>query len=55
MLFGLLGALVSDSLINSALFSARESHFFLYLLALLVVMCRENPQCSAAKNRPSLN
>jgi O-antigen ligase len=54
-LFGLLGALVSDSLINSALFSARESHFFLYLLALLVVMCRETPQSTAAKNRPSLN
>jgi O-antigen ligase len=55
MLFGLLGALVSDSLINSPLFSARESHFFLYLLALLVVMCRETPQSTAAKNRPSLN
>ena len=41
MLFGLLGALVSDSLINSALFSARESHFFLYMVALLVVMCRD--------------
>jgi len=41
MLFGLLGALVSDSLINSPLFSARESHFFLYMLALLVVMCRD--------------
>jgi O-antigen ligase len=55
MLFGLLGALVADSLINSALFSARESHFFLYLLALLVVMCRETSQSSAAKNRPSPN
>ena len=55
MLFGLLGALVSDSLINSPLFSARESHFFLYLLALLVVMCRETPQSSAEKNRSSLN
>jgi O-antigen ligase len=54
MLFGLLGALVSDSLINSALFSARESHFFLYLLALLVVMSRETSHSSAAKNRPSL-
>jgi O-antigen ligase len=41
MLFGLLGALVSDSLINSPLFSARESHFFLYTLALLVATCRE--------------
>jgi len=41
MLFGLLGALVSDSLINSPLFSAKESHFFLYMLALLVVMCRD--------------
>ena len=55
MLFGLSGALVSDSLINSPLFSARESHFFLYLLALLVVMCRETPQSTAVKNRPSLN
>lgn len=55
MLFGLLGALTSDSLINSALFSARESHFFLYLLALLVVMCRETPQSIAGKNCPSLN
>ena len=41
MLFSLIGALVADSMINSPLFSARESHFFLYLLALLVVMCRE--------------
>ena len=55
MLFGSLGALVSDSLINVPLFSARESHFFLYLLALLVVMCRETPQSSAEKNRSSLN
>ena len=55
MLFGLLGALVSDSLINSPLFSARESHFFLYLLALLVVMCRDTHQSTAAKSRPSIN
>lgn len=41
MLLSLMGALVSDSLINSPLFSARESHFFLYMLALLVVMCRD--------------
>ena len=41
MLFSLLGALVFNSLINSSLFSARESHFFLYMLALLVVMCRD--------------
>lgn len=40
LLFSLLSALVADSLINSALFSAFESHFFLYMLALLVVRCR---------------
>ena len=55
MLFSLLGALVSNSLINSSLFSARESHFFLYLLALLVVMCRETPQSTAPANRHSIN
>jgi O-antigen ligase len=53
MLFGLLGALVSDSLINSALFSARESHFFLYMLALLVAMCRDTQPSAGMVNRPS--
>jgi O-antigen ligase len=53
MLFGLLGALVSDSLINSPLFSARESHFFLYMLALLVVMCRDTQPSAGMVNRPS--
>ena len=41
MLLSLVGALVADSLINSPLYSSRESHFFLYMLALLVVMCRD--------------
>jgi len=53
MLFGLLGALVSDSLINSPLFSARESHFFLYMLALLVVMCRDTQPSAGMVNHPS--
>lgn len=52
MLFGLLGALVSDSLINSPLFSARESHFFLYMLALLVAMCRDTQPSAGTVNRP---
>jgi O-antigen ligase len=29
-----------DSMINSPLWSARESHFFMYMLALLVAMCQ---------------
>jgi O-antigen ligase len=52
MLFGLLGALVTDSLINSPLFSARESHFFLYMLALLVAMCRDTQPSAVTVNRP---
>lgn len=41
MLASLLGALIADSFINSPLFSARESHFFLYMLALLLVISRD--------------
>ena len=48
MLFSLLGALVFNSLINSSLFSARESHFFLYMLALLVVMCRDTAMAESS-------
>ena len=54
MLLSLLGALVSDSQINSSLFSARESHFFLYMLALLVVMCRDISQSTTATQYPQL-
>jgi len=39
MLFSLLGTLVFDSVINTPLFSARQSHFYLYLLALFSVIC----------------
>ncbi|WP_445780344.1 O-antigen ligase family protein [Shewanella sp.] len=55
MLFSLLGALVSDSMINSPLFSARESHFFLYLLGLLVVMCQGTPNSTVAAKPPPLS
>ena len=53
MLLSLVGALVADSLINSPLYSARESHFFLYMLALLVVMCRDSTRNQASDRLPS--
>jgi O-antigen ligase len=40
LLFSLISILIADSMINSPLFSSRESHFFLYLMALLVPMCQ---------------
>jgi O-antigen ligase len=43
LLISLTSILVMDSMINSPLFSSRESHFFLYMMALLISM-----------NRPSL-
>ena len=49
MLFSLLGVLVFNSLINSSLFSAREGHFFLYMLALLVVMCRDTATAESSE------
>ena len=36
LLMGLATALAADSLINSPLFSARESHFFIFMMALLI-------------------
>ena len=35
-MLGLATALAADSLVNSPLFSARESHFFIFMIALLV-------------------
>lgn len=39
LLFSLVAILIADSMINSPLYSSRESHFFLYMMALLVPMC----------------
>ena len=36
LMLGLATALAADSLVNSPLFSARESHFFIFMIALLV-------------------
>lgn len=36
LMLGLATALAADSLVNSPLFSARESHFFVFMMALLV-------------------
>lgn len=36
----LAAVMLVDSMINSPLWSARESHFFMYMLALLVAMCQ---------------
>ena len=44
LLFALATVLAVDSLLNSALYSAKESEFFLYMMALLVVMCRNQNQ-----------
>jgi hypothetical protein len=41
VLASLLDALIAESFANSPLFSARESHFFLYMLALLLVISRD--------------
>lgn len=41
LLFALATILAVDSLFNSPFFSAKESEFFLYMMALLVAMCRE--------------
>lgn len=46
LLFTLASILTVDSLFNSPIFSAKESEFFLYMMALLVVMCR-NPEPGA--------
>jgi ABC-type Co2+ transport system permease subunit len=40
LLATLTSILVVDSMINTPLYSSRESHFFLYMIALLVAMCR---------------
>jgi O-antigen ligase len=40
LLASLTSILVLDSMINSPMYSSRESHFFLYMIALLVAMCR---------------
>jgi O-antigen ligase len=40
LLTSLTSILVIDSMINTPLYSSRESHFFLYMIALLVAMCR---------------
>ncbi|TAL66298.1 MAG: O-antigen ligase family protein, partial [Burkholderiaceae bacterium] len=36
LVYGLAGALIADSLINSPLFSSRENHFFMFMMALLM-------------------
>ena len=40
LLIGLTGLLVADSMVNSPLWSGRESHFFVYMMALLA--CKAN-------------
>jgi O-antigen ligase len=44
LLFALASILAIDSLINSPMFSAKEAEFFLYMMALLVTMCRNQSQ-----------
>lgn len=41
LLFTLASILAVDSLFNSPMFSAKEAEFFLYMMALLVPMCRQ--------------
>jgi len=41
LLFTLAGILAVDSLFNSPMFSSKEAEFFLYMMALLVPMCRQ--------------
>jgi O-antigen ligase len=41
LLVSLTSILLVDSMINSPLFSSRESHFFLFMMALLVAMNRQ--------------
>ena len=43
LLVSLTSILVIDSMINTPLFSSIESHFFLYMMALLVSMCHPIP------------
>lgn len=49
LLFSLTSILAVDSLINSPMFSAKEAEFFLYMMALLVVMCRNQLQDGKAE------
>lgn len=50
LLVSLASILVVDSMINSPLFSSRESHFFLYMMALLVAMCHPVSNNSHPRN-----
>lgn len=45
----LAAVMLVDSMINSPLWSARESHFFLYMLALLVAMCHPSAETAVAR------
>lgn len=52
LLLGLATALAADSLINSPLFSARESHFFILMIALLVAGPVMEPDSATAPTAP---
>lgn len=51
LLVSLTSILVVDSMINSPLFSSRESHFFLFMMALLVAMNHKNT-CQSTVLKP---
>lgn len=46
LLVSLTSILLMDSMINTPLFSSRESHFFLYMMALLISLNRPSLDCS---------
>jgi O-antigen ligase len=48
LLYALASILAVDSLFNSPMFSAKEAEFFLYMMALLVPMCRQAGPAEAA-------
>jgi O-antigen ligase len=52
LLYALASILAMDSLFNSPMFSAKEAEFFLYMMALLVPMCRQAGPAEAAGKAP---
>ena len=52
LLYALASILAVDSLFNSPMFSAKEAEFFLYMMALLVPMCRQAGPADDAGKAP---
>lgn len=52
LLIGLAALLTVDSMTNSPLWSARESHFFTYMMALLTCRALGNRGCLSAADKP---